>query len=271
MKKKIITSCLVVALLVLGIAGASLAYFTDTEDATNTFTVGNVDIDLIESNGVTNGNTLADDFTQNKQLKPGTQTDGNAVSKIVTVKNTGANDAYVWVDIKVPAALVSSDFKAAPHTDESKNALHWNSYGYFSGYYNADNPSKYSASPIKDGIIDSTYNVQITGMVTDIAKYQWDDFKYVEEKDGYVTLRAKMKNTLPAGKTSLPALRQVYMDWRVTTGTDAQGNAIYNLPDGTTVPVEGTNWEVKVQAYAVQADGIADIDAAIAAFGNNGN
>ena len=269
MKKKIVTSCLVVALLVVGIVGASLAYFTDQDNATNTFTVGNVDIDLIESNAVKD-KTLPDDFTQGKTLMPGTQTDGNAVSKIVTVKNTGENDAYVWVDIKVPEALVSADFKTG-HTDESKNALHWNSYGYFSGAYE----DKYKTSPLNDGIINEKGEIQITGMVTDIEKYQWTDFTYVEQKDGYkdgyVVLRAKMAKTLPAGKTSLPALRQVYMDWRVTTGTDEQGNAIYNLPDGTTVPQAGTKWEVKVQAYAIQADGFETIDKAIAAFNDNGN
>ena len=50
MKKKITlvaTSVLLVAALVIG---GTLAYFTDTEEATNTFTVGNVDITLTEPN-----------------------------------------------------------------------------------------------------------------------------------------------------------------------------------------------------------------------------
>ncbi len=270
MKKKIITSCLVVALLVLGIAGASLAYFTDTDAKDNTFTVGNVDIQLNEQQTSDDGLVA---FEQNKQLKPGTSKDGNALSKIVTVKNTGKNDAWVWVELRIPAALVSKDFKAAPNTDESKNALHWNSYGHFTTAYNAGN--KYMASAIADGIIDANGNVTDTDMVA-VADGLWNDFKYVgiettDDGNQYVVVRATMAKTLPAGKTSLPALRQVYMDWRVTTGTDAQGNAIYNLPDGTTVPVDGTNWEVKVQAYAIQADGITSVDAAIAAFADNGN
>ena len=49
MKKKITALCLCVALLAVAVVGASLAYFTDTKSATNTFTVGNVKIDLIES------------------------------------------------------------------------------------------------------------------------------------------------------------------------------------------------------------------------------
>ena len=49
MKKKIVALCLCVALAVVAIGGATLAYFTDTKTATNTFTVGNVEIQLLES------------------------------------------------------------------------------------------------------------------------------------------------------------------------------------------------------------------------------
>ena len=45
MKKKITALCLCVALLAVAVVGASLAYFTDTKSATNTFTVGNVKIE----------------------------------------------------------------------------------------------------------------------------------------------------------------------------------------------------------------------------------
>lgn len=49
MKKKITAIFLCVALVAIAITGASLAYFTDTKSATNTFTVGNVKIELLES------------------------------------------------------------------------------------------------------------------------------------------------------------------------------------------------------------------------------
>lgn len=49
MKKKIVSVCLVVCLLATAIIGTTLAYFTDkTEAVTNTFTMGNVDIELDE-------------------------------------------------------------------------------------------------------------------------------------------------------------------------------------------------------------------------------
>ena len=48
MKKKILVACLCVALAVLTIAGTTLAYLTSQETVTNTFTVGNVKIELKE-------------------------------------------------------------------------------------------------------------------------------------------------------------------------------------------------------------------------------
>ena len=63
MKKKLTAIFLCVALVAIAVVGASLAYFTDTKSATNTFTVGNVKIDLLESSlhrenaGVANGAT----------------------------------------------------------------------------------------------------------------------------------------------------------------------------------------------------------------------
>lgn len=49
MKKKILALCVVISLAAVAIIGGTLAYFTDTDEATNTFTVGSVSIDLIES------------------------------------------------------------------------------------------------------------------------------------------------------------------------------------------------------------------------------
>lgn len=96
MKKKIITICLVIALAATAIVGASLAYFTDTDDKTNVFTVGKVDIDL------------NDEFEQNSPLFPAVvEEDGtinNAVDKVVSVTNN-EEDAYVRVHIAVPADI----------------------------------------------------------------------------------------------------------------------------------------------------------------------
>lgn len=57
-KKKIVTACLVVALLAVFAIGGSLAYFTDTDNADNVFTMGNVDITLNENFDADNAQLL---------------------------------------------------------------------------------------------------------------------------------------------------------------------------------------------------------------------
>lgn len=258
MKKKLTAIALVVALLAVAVIGGTLAYFTDTDSAKNTFTVGNVKIDLIEQEKTEQG--LAP-FVQDKLLVPGKSNDGNAVSKIVTVKNTGRNDAWVWVDLKIPAYLVSNEYP----TNESKNALHWNSYGCFNVEYNSGNYWKLATS---DGIVDADHKVTDTDMVA-VEDGLWYDYKYVgRETIGeveYVVIRTKMQNTLPADKVSLPCLAQVYMDWRVTTDGDK-----FILPGGDPIGVDAS-WEIIVNAYAIQKENFNTVDEAIAAYANNGN
>lgn len=262
MKRKIVTVCLAAVLVIIAVAGASLAYLTDTDERTNTFTVGDVDITLIEQRKGANG--LESYGEGSYKLKPGKSNDVNAVSKIVTVKNNGTEDAYVWVELRIPEYLVSNEYKAEPHTNESKNALHWNSYGCFNVEYNSGN---YWRLAVSDGIVGADYKVTDADMVA-VEDGLWYDYEYVGTEDGgnTVVIRTKMKNVLPAGKTSLPALAQVYMDWRVTKTAD--GNK-FQLPDGTEIPKDAS-WKIDVRAYAIQADGFDNVDAAIAAFANNG-
>ena len=259
-KKKILVLALTIAMVAILAVGGSLAYLTDTKSATNTFTIGNVKIDLIEQQKGENG---LETFAQDKVLKPGKSNDGNAVSKIVTVKNTGNNDAWVWVELLIPKYLVSSEYP----TNESKNALHWNSYGCFNVEYNTGN---YWNLAVNDGIVDASHKVTDPKMVA-VEDGLWHDYKYVgTETIGsveYVKIRTTMDKKLPAGKTSLPCLAQVYMDWRVKTNADGTQ---YILPAGDPISTTAT-WEIIVNAYAIQADGINSVDDAIAAYANNGN
>lgn len=98
MKKKILAMALVVAMLAIAVVSGSLAWFTDNDKATNTFTVGSVKIQQNE------------DFKQDSQLLPIVNTenpdqDPNYVKKIVSVTNKGKNDAYIRTFIAVPKAL----------------------------------------------------------------------------------------------------------------------------------------------------------------------
>lgn len=98
MKKKILAFSLVISLLAIAVVGGTLAWFTDTDEATNTFTVGSVKIQQNE------------DFEQKSQLLPIVNTDDpaqdpNYVTKVVSVTNKGKNDAYIRTFIAVPKAL----------------------------------------------------------------------------------------------------------------------------------------------------------------------
>lgn len=87
-------------LSMLGV-GASLAYLTDSEATTNTFTAGAVQIDLLEEAWDTaNGKNDTDengvpDFAEN--LVP-----NQIVAKNPKVENTGLNDAIVYLQVTSP-------------------------------------------------------------------------------------------------------------------------------------------------------------------------
>lgn len=121
-KKKILTLCLVACLAITAIAGASLAYFTDTKSATNTFTVGNVSIELIETD--LHRKNPESGLLHNPNYPTGEQSDetikaaareykdldvypGFNVIKAPFVINTGKNAAYVRVHYMIPASLFS--------------------------------------------------------------------------------------------------------------------------------------------------------------------
>ena len=95
MKKKLTAIFLCVALAAIAIVGASLAYFTDTDSATNTFTVGNVKIDLIESKFHREGNDNSGDTTIPDPTHKVTADDG---MKYVTTGHTMFTDAEIKAD-----------------------------------------------------------------------------------------------------------------------------------------------------------------------------
>ena len=90
MKKKLTAIFLCVALVAIAVVGASLAYFTDTDSATNTFTVGNVKIDLIESKFHREGNDNSGDTTIPDPTHKVTADDG---MKYVTTGHTMFTEA----------------------------------------------------------------------------------------------------------------------------------------------------------------------------------
>lgn len=102
MKKKILSICLVAVIAVMAIAGASLAYLTDNDAKTNTFTIGNVDIHIDEYMKDKDGNWI--DYTDAQKLSPIAQSDAPFNKMVVTV-NDGTEDAYIRTFITCPVDL----------------------------------------------------------------------------------------------------------------------------------------------------------------------
>ena len=107
-KRKIMMLSLALCMVAILAIGGTLAYFTDTETATNVFTVGGVDITLFESKvrpeddaegfpGYVDDDGADRTVTENtyESLLP-----GSYICKDPTVTNVGETDAYIRVSIK---------------------------------------------------------------------------------------------------------------------------------------------------------------------------
>ena len=219
MKKKIVTCSLVVALLVIGVIGASLAYFTDTDNADNVFTTGKVDISLEEN------------FEQNSKLLPATGsaqagTLENGVTKEIQVKNeAGSEDAYVRVHIAIPNILDNGD----PSFDAGKNVLHFN----------------YDKDSIGEGKWDWSKS---TG-----APYEGDWNYYETTIDGikYNVYVVTYEKALKAGEiTAEKAMHQVYLDSKVTNEDVEKINKALNNNIQIKVIAEGAQAAGFDNAYA---------------------
>ena len=271
MRKKLLVLSLCVALAAIAIAGASLAYFTDTKSATNTFTVGNVKIDLIESRFHRTGSDNSGDtslpdptakaagmefipdnwtiFTDDEikadaktyatdylAVKGENMVPGRGVAKCPYVVNTGANDAYIRVRVMVPSAA-NNDFVAVKDGGVITNQ--WCTscikQGEFidgkGGGWN-NAPAIAKASVTKD---DVTYDVYTFTRIEPLkagAMTEWNVWNYIG-----------------INKDATSADIQKAIDAHAITATD--GTMTLN---------------VLVEADAIQAEGFADAAAAWAAF-----
>ena len=279
MKKKITAIFLCVALLAIAIVGASLAYFTDTDAATNTFTVGNVKIDLIESRFRREGNdnsgdtdipdpthkVTADDgmkyvstnhtmFTDDEiqadaatyktdylAVKGQNMVPGRRVAKSHYVINTGANDAYIRIRVMIPTAA-NNDYVNVHNGGVITNI--WCSTSMLSGeFFNTKSGGQANEPYIKKAAVTR------------------DGVTY----DVYTFVR---NEPLKAGAMT---------EWNVWNNIginkDATAADIQKAIDAGAIKVAETDSGAKtltlnvlVEADAIQAEGFADATAAWAAF-----
>ena len=255
MKKKIVSLALAVCLIAIAAVG-TLAYFTDKDTETNTFTAGGVKIDRIEQER--NGQGGLQDFTQDKVLMPivgsaqgekdalGQPVAANYVDKIVTIKNTGKSAAYVRAYFAIP-----SDLDDGYETfNAGANILHFNFGNKFD-----DNRTLVSTC-------DAEWIWTHDG--------KWNYFETTIDNVAYNVYFADYYQPLAANATTEQFVSGVYLDSHVDM--DAQGNYIdTRFPNADLSILKGTV-NCPVYAVAVQAAGFKSADAAVtAALGANYN
>lgn len=252
MKKKILAMSLCVVMLAIAIVGGTLAYFTDTDQKTNTFTVGNVKIELLESrlhreNAAGNPELAVDDVTmagsnnqskykagdsyftdeqikadaaeytcENVKLNP-----GQFYHKMPYVLNTGKNDAYVRIRVMIPADLDTAVL----------------------------NSSMFTTTAMKNGEFTKDYDA--TGTVVRTVNDKKIKFN--------VYTFTRVEPLAPKEMTYWNVWGTIHMDADVTNEEIeeffGEGKA---YADGT--------FPVLVEADAIQADGFADATVAFTAF-----
>ena len=253
MKKKIMAICLCVALVAVAVVGASLAYFTDTDSAQNTFTVGNVKIQLLESSlhrenaGVANGETstselwsnvakegtgntskykAGDTFYTDAQIEANAEEytckevqliPGKSYHKMPYVKNTGNNDAYIRIRVMIPADLDTAVLNSSMYTSTAMN------------------------------------NNEFTMATDQTGTVERDGIKY------NVYTFTRIDPLAPDEMTYWNVWGTIHMD---TTVTSAQAEELF----GANGPYPNGVFPVLVEADAIQAEGFANAAAAWTAF-----
>ena len=226
MKKKITALCLCVALLAVAVVGASLAYFTDTDNATNTFTVGNVKIDLHEANKEGDVDEKYHEWLEDQVLMPGDNMT-NTVAKRVFVENTGTSKAYVRVHIAIPSVLDN----AQPDFDASQNLLHFN-----------DEPAAHAEGKWNWGtkIVAGRTGYVATGDT-------WNCHTLTVDGIEYNVYTVTYESAIDPNEVTLDAMHQVYL-YKTTTNADIE----------KADKVLKGNWNILVFAEGGQVEGFSD-------------
>lgn len=255
-KKKVLIAVAALCIMATIAIGGTLAYLTDTKTATNTFTVGNVQIELLESSlhrenaGYANGKTEADLNPNNAELWSDVAKEGSGNTSKYKAGDTFYTDAQIEADA---AKYECDNVKLNPGQSYHKMPYVKNT-GANDAYIrirvmipaNLDtailNSSMYTSTAMSSG--EFTYKYDNTGSADrNGIKYNVYTFTRVEPLK-------------PGELTYWNVWGTIHMDADVTNE---------ELKELGLVGEKGT-FSVLVEADAIQADGLADAAAAFAAF-----
>ena len=229
--KKIIAGAAAVALTATVSIGATLAYLTDTDEDVNVMTLGDVYIDQIEQERVDdkeNQDQLVD-FEQNQPLLP-------AVYPGSSIPWASESD---WVVPKDEAWRVIAD-----NTNVIDKFVTVKNTGKSDAYVRTIFAFEYDN--------DLLHAVMNDTNIKEGATWKWNWGLGTFELDGvtYILVEAVYTEKLAPGKTTIPSLKQIYLD-KTATNED--------------VEKFGDTYDILVFSQAVQADGFDSIIAGPAA------
>ena len=268
MKKKLTAVALVVCMLAIMLVGASLAYFTDKDQVANTFTVGNVKIDLYEH--------IGNEKTDTGIAFTDTIVPGRRFAKDPTIEvKDGSQKAYIFLDMTInkykslcpvmaqdavadtTIAYTEDDFQAC--MKQTNNGIKFSTTEFLAQM--KAKPAVFRAIVDKwfDGINHEQwktcgffYNVDDTDTTKD-GNYMTIRFAYIGSAD----------DTLAAGET-VTFMSAFHMPDSVTQ--EMVGNKKANVNSFNTTEEE---FKMNFTAYAIQAAEIANVsDAFTALFGD---
>lgn len=143
MKKKLTLIASVAALGALLVVGATMAYFTSQDTATNVITTGNVKIQINEDTKASEiDNILAGTIEEDKTISFHNVTPGSYLSKIPTVENIGKNPAYIRATVTMHYKKGGVEINLPEGVEEAAvnyNSENWymvegdDTYYYFNG------------------------------------------------------------------------------------------------------------------------------------------
>lgn len=245
MKKK-----LLLGLSFVGVAAAaaslatSFAYYNSDDSAVNVMTAGNVQIKLVEQQRNEEGDAL-EPFKQGKAITPlvgsaqgekdkfGMPVAANYQDKIISVENTGANEAYVRVLMAVPAVLDDADASKSPLHVNYGNRVDFTGTGAYNTGEGWKTTWRWDYSSV------DTAAIQINGETYNVYCYTY-------------------KDALATGAKTSAAIAGVYLDSAVN-----YENGAYVMGKRTLTGFNGVV-TLPVIAQAVQTDGFKDSLAAFA-------
>lgn len=249
MKKKVTAIALAVCILAVAVIGATMAYFTDTDSKTNTFTFGGVDIELTEKSEKDEQNKIHAGTEKDGGFTYDTVLPGLVYSKVPTVKVV-EGPAWVVVTVTVPTIYDHPDFfnGTANETDFAmvKKVVGENTVYYF--YANAAVIAENSVTPFTEVKInpaltqDDVKNLPTFNVVVNA---------YGIQKDGFDDAKAAFAAAFTP--TSADALSAAISNAKAGDTIVLQNDAVLTAPltIDKDITIEGNGATISAQAVNV--------------------